>query len=544
MSDLQKKLKQMKGLLPSQQQWLERLVFQLEFNPYQLIHLVGGPGTGKSTLTLAIADLLSGDFNLALLKAEPELTPVRVRQHLVESWFGFCKDASRTLLQLVGERQSEQPLALVLDQAEQLPLELWAELAELPCLVVAATLQPDPHAELNLPLPALTLEDATLLLQDQQLSTLSVADRLDIANGNMHILLQPALAKVKTSATVVTGKGSLVPPLLVFSGGMLVIAAVVGFWFWSEQQLQSDGLGELTYLPAEQEINAEPQPAAPVVHASKAVVEQLVDQLEEVKTPAGSSKVAGMARNVDFSTAAETADSAAAQTESLASQPHSAAPDAVETKPTAAANPQSLPDRTVAAANTAGQQAAAVDSAGTPKPAVTAEPAVEVESTESSLEQQMAAELALPQQQVVPETVAAEPEEDLAAQAAAELSTEIATQATTVAPAVTESRSQSAPTGGYLFSESALLSMSGQQVALQLVVFSNDVAQQNFIRNNPQLKTHTYQRSKNGQRQLVVVLAPFADAAAAKAKISTLPAPLQQAFVKSLADIHSEISTQ
>jgi septal ring-binding cell division protein DamX len=530
MSDLQKKLKQMKGLLPSQQQWLERLVFQLEFNPYQLIHLVGGPGTGKSTLTLAIADLLSGEFNLALLKAEPELTTVRVRQHLVESWFGFCKDASRTMLQLVGERQSEQPLALVLDQAEQLPLELWAELAELPCLVVAATLQPDPHAELNLPVPGLTLEDATLLLQDQQLSTLSVADRLDIANGNMHILLQPALAKVKTPATVVTGKGSLVPPLLVFSTGMLLIAAVVGFWFWSEQQLQSAGLGELTYLPAEQEINAEPQPATPVVHASKAVVEQLVDQLEEVKTPAGSSKVAGMARNVDFSTAAETADSAVMQT-------HSAASEAVETKPTAAANPQSLPDRTVAAANAADQQATVTET-------LTPEPAVAVEATESSLEQQMAAELALPQQQVVPETVAAEPEEDLAAQAAAELSTEIATQTTPVAPAVAESRSQTVPSGGYLFSESELLSMSGQQVALQLVVFSNDVAQQNFIRNNPQLKTHTYQRSKNGQRQLVVVLAPFADAAAAKAKISTLPAPLQQAFVKSLADIHSEISTQ
>jgi len=532
MSDLQKKLKQMKGLLPSQQQWLERLVFQLEFNPYQLIHLVGGPGSGKSTLTLAIADLLSGEFNLALLKAEPELTTVRVRQHLVESWFGFCKDASRTMLQLVGERQSEQPLALVLDQAEQLPLELWAELAELPCLVVAATLQPDPHAELNLPLPALTLEDATLLLQDQQLSTLSVADRLDIANGNMHILLQPALAKVKAPTAVVAGKGSLVPPLLVFSSGMLLIAAVVGFWFWSEQQLQSAGLGELTYLPAEQEITSEPELAKPVVHASKAVVEQLVDQLEEVKTPAGSSKVAGMAPKVDFSTAAETANNAAA---------------ALNDTPSAAtANPQSLPDRTVAAANAVQREAAAdhTETAAELTEVVTAEPSIEAVVTESSLEQQMAAELALPQQQVVAETVAAEPEEDLAAQAAAELSAETAQSATTAAPAATASSSQIAPTGGYLFSESELLSMSGQQVALQLVVFSNDVAQQNFIRNNPQLKTHTYQRSKNGQRQLVVVLAPFADAAAAKAKISTLPPPLQQAFVKSLADIHSEISTQ
>ncbi len=533
MSDLQKKLKQMPGLLPSQQQWLERLVFQLEFNPYQLIHLVGGPGSGKSTLTLAIADLLSGEFNLALLKAEPELTTVRVRQHLVESWFGFCKDASRTLLQLVGERQSEQPLALVLDQAEQLPLELWAELAELPCLVVAATLRPDPHAELNLPLPALTLEDATLLLRDQQLSTLSVAERLDIANGNMHILLQPALAKVKASATVATGKGSLVPPLLVFSTGMLLIAAVVGFWFWSEQQLQSAGLGELTYLPAEQEITSEPELAKPVVHASKAVVEQLVDQLEEVKTPAGSSKVAGMAPKVDFSTAAETANNDAS---------------ALHDTPSAAtANPQSLPDRTVATANAVPREAAAADDTQTAAElteVVTAEPTTEAGAPESSLEQQMAAELALPQQQVVAETVVAEPEEDLAAQAAAELSAETAPSATTVVPAATASRSQIAPTGGYLFSESELLSMSGQQVALQLVVFSNDVAQQNFIRNNPQLKTHTYQRSKNGQRQLVVVLAPFADAAAAKAKISTLPAPLQQAFVKSLADIHSEISTQ
>jgi septal ring-binding cell division protein DamX len=134
--------------------------------------------------------------------------------------------------------------------------------------------------------------------------------------------------------------------------------------------------------------------------------------------------------------------------------------------------------------------------------------------------------------------VVAEPEEDLAAQAAAELSTQPAAAPTEVTPAA------SAAVSGYLFSETDLLAMSGQAVALQLVVFSNDVAQQTFVRNNPQLKTYTYQRSKNGQRQLVVLLAPFADAAAAKAKIATLPAPLQQAFVKSLADIHSEISTQ
>lgn len=530
MSDLQKKLKQMKGLLPSQQQWLERLVFQLEFNPYQLIHLVGGPGSGKSTLTLTIADLLSGDFNLALLKAEPALTTIRVRQHLVESWFGFCKDASRTLLQLVGERQSDLPLALVLDQAEQLPVELWAELAELPCLVIAATLQPDPHAELNLPLPALTLEDATLLLQDLQLSTLSVADRLDMANGNIHVLRDPGQAKVAVTSPVRMGKGSLLPPLLVFTTGMLVIAAVAGFWLWSEQQLQPEGLGELTYLPAEQDITTEVVPSAPAVNASKAVVEQLVDQLEEVKVPAGSSKVAGMAPKVDFSTDATTPAAELTRPEpEMTTTPTEAVDVAAKVQPNpVATSTQAEPEFEVA------------------KP-VTTDPA----PTEHSLEQQMAAELALPEQQVVPETSAVEPEDDLAAQAAAELSNQTVSTPTVEAPVVeavttpvAQPIAKTTSHSGYVFSETELLAMSGQAVALQLVVFSNDVAQQTFIRNNPQLTTYTYQRSKNGQRQLVVVLAPFADATAAKAKIATLPAPLRQAFVKSLADIHSEISTQ
>ena len=92
MSNLQQKLQKIQGLLPSQRSWLERLLFQLEFNPYQLIHMVGPAGSGKTTLTLAIADLLSNEFNLALIKAEPELSAAQVRQHVLEHWFGTCKD--------------------------------------------------------------------------------------------------------------------------------------------------------------------------------------------------------------------------------------------------------------------------------------------------------------------------------------------------------------------------------------------------------------------------------------------------------------------
>ncbi len=73
----------------------------------------------------------------------------------------------------------------------------------------------------------------------------------------------------------------------------------------------------------------------------------------------------------------------------------------------------------MAAANAVQREAAAADHTETAAElteVVTAEPTIEAVATESSLEQQMAAELALPQQQVVAETVAAEPEEDLAAQ--------------------------------------------------------------------------------------------------------------------------------
>jgi septal ring-binding cell division protein DamX len=123
-------------------------------------------------------------------------------------------------------------------------------------------------------------------------------------------------------------------------------------------------------------------------------------------------------------------------------------------------------------------------------------------------------------------TVVQAPEQDLAAEAQAELST------------TGNSR------GGYPYAESDLLSMSGKAVALQLVVLSNDRALKDFAIRFPALETYTYQRQKNGQRQLVVVLAPFADSTEAKAQISQLPPALQQAFVKPLADIHSEISIQ
>lgn len=539
MSHLQQKLMKIQGLLPSQRGWLERLVFQLEFNPYQLIHMVGPAGSGKTTLTLAIADLLSNEFNLALIQAEPELNAVRVRQHVLEHWFGTCKDAHGTLLQLIGERQLKEPLALVIDQAEQLPVELWAELAEIPCLVIAATLHTDVHAELNLPLPALTLEDAEILLQDNQLSTLSVADRLDQAQGNIHVLLDPSKKRQVQAALVDVKPATLTYPLTVFSVGMLIISAVVVFWFWTEQQNRPEGLGQLTYLPEEQVVQSSIETIQPPP-ASKAVVEELVGQLETVGSKTASSSASGLAKPVDFTEGATLTSSQDAVIEPSANDPQSAAPDndipaAVaeqvlpESKPQEIVEPQveaSAPaavetdtatETDIALSNTKVpdlSQGVAAETA-LPEAAIVAEESVAEQMAQELKNEQSAAEKAPPQ---------AEP--DLAAEAEAELS------------------ASSNQSSAYAYAEAELLSMSGQAVALQLVVLSNDTALKEFANRFPDLETYAYQRQKNGQRQLVIVLAPFADSTEARAQISQLPSALQQAFVKPLADIHREISIQ
>ena len=558
MSDLQAKLKTLQGLLPSQRQWMERLTFQLEFNPYQLVHIVGGAGSGKSTLCLSIAELLSDDFNLALLKVEPGLPAFLIRQHLLESWFGFCPDGNKPLMQLIGERQSNLPLALVLDQADNVPAELWAELSQVPCLVVAASLQPDPHAELNLPLSPITLEDAEQLLQDNAFSTLTIADRLDQAEGNLHVLLDPSSKpKAKhTNAAVASKPASIWPPLVTFALGMVVIGAVVVFWFWTERDLrQQPGVGQLTYLPQEEEVVA---PAvvtkAPDNTESKKVVKELVDQLDVVKGSA-SSQASGMAQPERFDDSAEPvaveqSTETARVEETKPAQPEKPLDNSGESK-TAVAE-QKLDQVKVEPVQVTSQsniaEVANADEQSASSGNVDELPSTPAQSTqlepETTVEDEIASELQSIQQDSQQPTGAiasgvnageAEPVEKITEAAANTADELVDISQTNAAKSVTESN--------YKYSETLLLAFSGEDKALQLVVFSNENALNSFKQSYPQLQTYTYARTKNGQKQLVVVMAPFNDPTSAKAQISKLPAAFQNAFVKAISEIHSEIST-
>ena len=579
MSDLQQKLKTLQGLLPSQRQWMERLTFQLEFNPYQLVHIVGGPGTGKSTLCLSIAELLSDDFNLALLKVEPELPAFRIRQHLLESWFGFCPDGNKPLMQLIGDRQSNLPLALVLDQAENVPAELWAELSQVPCLVVAASLQPDPHAELNLPLAPITLEDAEQLLQSNEFSTLTIADRLDQAEGNLHVLLDPT-SKPKHKQTHVnlpTKPASILPPLMTFVIGMIVIAGVVVFWFWTERDLrQQPGVGQLTYLPQEEEVGTPaPALAQPNNTESKKVVKELVDKLDVVKGNGGSVAV-GMAQQERFDDSADqgTAEPDSTEQATPGTNDASAAvvkPEAdnskvagksVETISDIVEKPateqskiktkiepsEDVPD---AGESNAAEQLVAQDSSVSQSDDEL--PTSLGQSTQLEPETTFEDEIAAEQQSRQPNSTASDTVVETTGNTSTEsLENNKSTTAETTALNADELADELsvAPTepvkpanSSYRYAETTLLGLSGEAKALQLVVFSNENALNSFKQSYPQLQTYTYARTKNGQKQLVVVLAPFSDHAAAKAQINKLPAAFQNAFVKAISEIHSEIST-
>ena len=532
MADLHQKLATQQGLLPSQRQWLERLVFQLEFNPYQLIYLVGGPGSGKSTLALAVAELLSDEFNLALLTVEPELSAGKIRQHLLEQWFGHGVVTDKTLLSLIVERESRQPLALILDQSEYLPEQLWTELAEIPCLVIATAEQADAHAELNLPLAPITMEDAGVLLQDSAFSTLTIAERLAQSQGNLHVLLNPQLAaKAPKQQKAAVQTASVAGPLWVFTIGMAVIVGVVVFWFWTERQLQQgDGIGTLTYLPEEQVVAGtvtQVKEAPPPPPAEKAVVEQLVNQLE--KAERGTAQAKGLEKPVDF-TEQSTPDLTGTNNEPVAP-----AEDLTVTPSTQ----QAASTTNTAVAETTQPDLAAEISADVGSGAGPTRPATALPE-EATVESEMAAEsgnMTTQQAPVATTAAATEPVEDLAAEASAELNQAAASANPVTASAETKSG------GGYRYSESDLLSLSGTQYALQLVVFSNDTALQSFRQSYSNLQTYTYERKKDGKRQLVVVMAPFSSAVVAKQQAAQLPVPLQQGFAKPLSDIHSEIST-
>jgi septal ring-binding cell division protein DamX len=199
---LQQQLDQNSYLLPSQRDLLSRLLFQLAFNDFDRLAIVGAAGSGKSTLALVLAELFSEcqemPVNVALVQSPLSLQ--QLSKQLSQQWFATEQlDAESLLARCSTDNATEY--VLLLDDADTLDLSCWALLEQLPARLFCFISQPDPRFQLNLTIPALSLVDSQQLLQEQQLDPLALAERFALSQGNLHLLLQMPLSATRDGAS-------------------------------------------------------------------------------------------------------------------------------------------------------------------------------------------------------------------------------------------------------------------------------------------------------------------------------------------------------
>ncbi|MCH8536867.1 MAG: SPOR domain-containing protein [Alkalimonas sp.] len=265
-SPLNAKLHAHATLLPSQRELLERVIFQLEFNGFQHIHLVGKAGSGKTTLCLVLAELLSDEMVLAYFSAEPSMTTQSCQQQLLQQWFGLS-DYETSLMQQLEQTQA-QPLAWVLDSQGDLPHSCLSMLRAHPVHII--TTGPDvlTEADVNLTIPAITEADARQLLSESAISAWSIDDRLEHAAGNLHRLLEPDATVVEpeaSSGAKASGLSAMRYRLASISLALVGALVITAYWWLNSSQEQA----ELAELPADNQLAQRFQ--APALHEQSAL---------------------------------------------------------------------------------------------------------------------------------------------------------------------------------------------------------------------------------------------------------------------------------
>ncbi|MBZ9611184.1 hypothetical protein [Rheinheimera maricola] len=188
-TELQARLKDFKHLLPSQREWVERLLFQLAFNEVSYVEAIGADGSGKSTLALTLAELFSEQYNVALVSNEVAMS--ELASQLMQQWFSLPIEPDVSLRQQIEQQEQTKPLLVILDQAISEPAVLSKYIRSLPCLVFNFSTSSMQRDGLTLLLGVPGSADAEYLLAGQKLNPLEVTKRLAVANGNLHRLLQP-----------------------------------------------------------------------------------------------------------------------------------------------------------------------------------------------------------------------------------------------------------------------------------------------------------------------------------------------------------------
>lgn len=223
---LQQKLAQQTQLLPTQREWLERLLFQLAFNDVPQVEAPGAVGSGKSTLALATAELFSEQYNVALL--DGKVAAAQAGEQLMQQWFSQPLKPHTDLAQQVAAASTTSPLLLIVDDAELLPLTVLQQLADLPCLLIYFCSEPLRVAPLSLTINRLTADDAAILLQHEALNSIELASRLAAADGNLHALLLPP--RPSSAITAVDTVKSRIPLWAIGAPGAVVVLLLLLLW--------------------------------------------------------------------------------------------------------------------------------------------------------------------------------------------------------------------------------------------------------------------------------------------------------------------------
>ncbi|WP_219013288.1 ATP-binding protein, partial [Shewanella algae] len=115
-------------LLPSQEALLQRLQ-HLACYGQQLVLLQGQAGAGKTRLLTALANVLD-EHNLALVSCPQHADAAEIRRKLLiqllpDPLFDDEQPLADTLLRYLGEMR--KPIHILIDDADNMPLALWAE---------------------------------------------------------------------------------------------------------------------------------------------------------------------------------------------------------------------------------------------------------------------------------------------------------------------------------------------------------------------------------------------------------------------------------
>lgn len=231
-ADLQQRVALLPGLLATQRDTIERLLFQLAFNEQPQFVIAANTGTGKSTLLMALAELFSAQCNVAMLRSD--VSEQEVNAQLMQQWFALPAMPEQPLAkQVEGAATASSPLLLLVDDAERFTTAKMQELATLPAICICFSKPDSALAGTYLTLPAVSLQDAAQLLQHETLNSIELAERHARANGNIHLLLLP----LPQHAAAVRNKpghfpGAYYPIAAVI---LVLLFSAVGYGVWQSQ---------------------------------------------------------------------------------------------------------------------------------------------------------------------------------------------------------------------------------------------------------------------------------------------------------------------